>query len=67
MEGSLYEAGISTPRDSNTHHVPVDGKTTTTTTLVLLIKGYQLFRNCICDATHNKYFSLGLTYINEVS
>ena len=35
--------------------------------LSLWIKGCQLFRNCMWDATHNKYFGLGLlTDINEL-
>ena len=39
---------------------------TYTNILVLWIKGCQLFRNCVCDATHKKSFGLGLTGINEV-
>ena len=37
-----------------------------THTLILLIKGCQLFRNYVCDATHNNPFYLGLTAVNEL-
>ena len=37
-----------------------------THTLTLWIKGSQFFRNCMCDAIHNKSFGSGLTAMKEV-
>ena len=37
-----------------------------TYTLPLWIKGFQLFRNFMCDVTHHNRFGLVLTFINKV-
>ena len=34
--------------------------------LFLCIKGYQMFRNFMCDVTNHKPFGFGLTAVNEV-
>ena len=38
-----------------------------TLVLSLRIKDCQLFRKFICEATHNRWFGLGLIDINEVN
>ena len=42
------------------------GQQLPTHTLILLLKGCQLFRNYICNATHHNPFGLVLTAVNEV-